>query len=66
MKHSGGLYLFPDSNRFYHWTGGEADKKGGAIDFVMREENLPFTEAVAKLIGENYTPYTRRTKPRCV
>lgn len=63
MKHSGGLYLFPDSNRFYHWTGGEADKKGGAIDFVMREENLPFTEAVAKLIGENYTPYTRRTKP---
>lgn len=63
MKHSGGLYLFPDSNRFYHWTGGEADKKGGAIDFVMREENLPFTEAVAKLIGESYTPYTRRTKP---
>jgi hypothetical protein len=63
MKHSGGLYLFPDSNRFYHWTGGEADKKGGSIDFVMREENLPFTEAVAKLIGESYTPYTRRTKP---
>lgn len=62
-KHSGGLYLFPASNRFFHWTSGTDGEKGGAIDFVMRNENLSFGEAVAKLIGENYTTFTREIKP---
>lgn len=63
LKHSGGLYIFPESNRFFHWTGGESDKKGGAIDFVMREENLSFGEAVGKLIGEDYISHVREVKP---
>lgn len=62
LKHSGGLYLFPESNRFYHWTGDEGKNKGGTIDFVMREENLDFGEAVAKLIGERYTESIRTVK----
>ena len=41
MKHSGGLYIFPENNRFFQWTGPDDGIKGGAIDFVMREENLP-------------------------
>jgi len=32
-KKTGGLYIFKDSNRFYHWT---ADEKGGPIDFVIK------------------------------
>lgn len=62
-KHSGGLYLFPDSNRFFWWTSGTDGEKGGAIDFVMRNENLSFGEAVAKLIGESFTTFTREVKP---
>ena len=52
MKHSGGLYIFPENNRFFQWTGPDDGVKGGAIDFVMREENLSFPEAVGKLIGK--------------
>ena len=48
MKHSGGLYIFPENNRFFQWTGPDDGVKGGAIDFVMREENLSFPEAVRK------------------
>lgn len=54
MKHSGGLYIFPESNRFYHHTGSDSDNKGGAINFVMREEHIPFGEAVAKLLSESH------------
>ena len=68
MKRSGGLYIFPESNKFYHHTGSESENKGGAINFVMREEHISFGEAVAKLIGESsikrvepkqYTPQPR-------
>ncbi|NJD02951.1 MAG: DUF3991 domain-containing protein [Ruminiclostridium sp.] len=55
---SGGLYIFKDSNRFYHWG---SDSKGGAIDFVMRYSCKTFAEAVAQLIGENYEPYLRES-----
>lgn len=54
MKHSGGLYIFPENNRFFQWTGPDDGIKGGAIDFVMREEKLSFPEAVGKLIGKEY------------
>ena len=63
MKHSGGLYLFPESNRFFQWTAADNGIKGGAVDFVMREENLSFPEAVAKLLSEDYTPSVREIKP---
>lgn len=63
MKRSGGLYIFPESNRFFQWMGADGGEKGGAIDFVMREEGLPFPEAVAKLLGVDYSPLTREVKP---
>jgi DNA primase len=47
-KKTGGLYIFKDSNRFYHWT---ADEKGGPIDFVMKYGNVTYPEAVAQLLG---------------
>lgn len=59
MKHSGGLYLFPESNRFFQWTGPDSGIKGGAVDFVMREEKLSFGEAVGKLLGKDYALCTR-------
>ena len=37
--------------------------KGGAIDFVMREENLSFPEAVGKLIGKEYAAEARQVTP---
>ena len=46
MKHSGGLYIFPENNRFFQWTGPDDGIKGGAIDFVMREEYVPGTKVV--------------------
>lgn len=57
---SGGLYIFKDSNRFYHWA---SDTKGGAIDFVMKYKGKIFAEAVAELIGESYRPYVRERTP---
>lgn len=63
MKHSGGLYIFPENNRFFQWTGPDDGIKGGAIDFVMREENLSFPEAVGKLIGKEYVAETRQVTP---
>lgn len=63
MKHSGGLYIFPESNRFFQWTGADRGEKGGAIDFVMREERLSYPEAVAKLLGVDYSSFTREVKP---
>ena len=57
-KKSGGLYIFKDSNRFYHWT---ADEKGGPVDFVMKYGNITYQEAVAQLIGERYEAYVRET-----
>src|SRR5659263_349762 len=60
LKNSGGLYIFPETNRFYHWTSG---KKGGAVDFVMEQENFSFPEAVAKLTGEEYITHIREVKP---
>lgn len=59
-QNSGGLYIFKDSNRFYHWG---SDSKGGAIDFVMKYSGKTFAEAVAQLIGENYEPYIRERTP---
>lgn len=59
-QNSGGLYIFKDSNRFYHWG---ADSKGGAIDFVMKYDRKTFTEAVAQLIGERYEPYAKERTP---
>ena len=66
MKHSGGLYIFPENNRFFQWTGPDDGIKGGAIDFVMREENLSFPEAVGKLIGKEYVAETREERARAV
>ncbi len=60
LKNSGGLYIFPETNRFFHWTG---EKKGGPVDFVMAQENLAFPEAVAKLIGEDFVTPIRDVKP---
>ena len=63
MKHSGGLYIFPENNRFFQWTGPDDGIKGGAIDFVMREENLSFPEAVGKLIGKEFSPSVKQVVP---
>lgn len=64
VKHSGGLYLFKDSNRFYHHT---TDKTGGPIDFIMQFEHMDFVQAVGHLIGAYpdvgaYTPLARPAK----
>ena len=47
VKSSGGLYLFKESNKFYHHATG---KMGGPIDFVMQFEGKAFLEAVGHLI----------------
>jgi len=44
----GGLYLFKDSNKYYHHT---TAKTGGPIDFIMQFEKKTFVEAVEHLIG---------------
>jgi hypothetical protein len=49
VKSSGGLYLFKDSNRFYHHT---TDKTGGPIDFLIQFEGKTFLQAVEHLINE--------------
>jgi len=49
VKKSGGLYLFKDSNRFYHHT---TEKTGGPIDFIMQFEGKTFLQAVEHLISE--------------
>jgi hypothetical protein len=49
-KHSGGLYFFKDSNKFYHHT---TQKTGGAIDFIMEFEGKGFLQAVEHLLGEH-------------
>ena len=36
-KKSGGVYIFKDSNRFYHWN---TEEKGGPVDFVMKYGNV--------------------------
>ena len=63
LKNSGGLYLFPDGNKFYHHTADDAYKKGGTINFVMHMEHLAFGEAVAKLLGVEYEIYQTDSKP---
>ncbi len=57
LKNSGGLYIFPNENRFYHHTADDKHKRGGAISFVIHIENIPFGEAVAKLLGDEYITY---------
>ncbi|HEX9060013.1 MAG TPA: DUF3991 and TOPRIM domain-containing protein [Clostridia bacterium] len=57
-KKSGGLYIFKESNRFYHWT---ADEKGGPIDFVMKYGSATYQEAVAMLLGERYESHIRES-----
>ena len=52
VKNSGGLYLFKDSNRFYHHT---TQNKGGMIDFIMQFEKKDFLQAVEHLINESPT-----------
>ena len=49
VKRSGGLYLFKNSNRFYHHT---TEKTGGMIDFVMQFEGKDFLQAIGHLINE--------------
>jgi hypothetical protein len=49
VKKSGGLYLFKDSNKFYHHA---TEKTGGMIDFVMQFEGKDFLQAVEFLLGE--------------
>lgn len=39
MKHSGGLYIFPENNRFFQWTGPDDGVKGGAIDLSCGRKN---------------------------
>lgn len=55
--------MFPESNRFFQWTGPDGGIKGGAIDFVMREEKVSFGEAVGKLLGKEYATCTCERKP---
>ena len=52
-RHSGGLYFYKDNNVFKHFG---SDKKGGAITFVMMEENLSFVDAVKQLLGAEFEP----------
>ncbi|MDR1703378.1 MAG: DUF3991 and toprim domain-containing protein [Clostridiales bacterium] len=64
VKHSGGLYLFTDSNKYYHHS---TDSTGGPIDFIMQFENMGFVQAVKHLIGVqpnigNYTPQLTAVK----
>lgn len=63
LKKSGGLYIFPNENCFYHHTSDERHKEGGAIRFVMHQENLSFGEAVAKLLNEDYIIHQAEQKP---
>lgn len=63
LKKSGGLYIFPNENCFYHHTSDERHKEGGAIRFVMHQENLSFGEAVAKLLNEDYIIHQAKQKP---
>lgn len=62
VKNSGGLYLFKNSNKFFHFT---TDKTGGPIDFVMQFEGKDFVQAVGHLIGEHPSvgSYVRPTFP---
>lgn len=62
MKHSGGLYVFPESNHFFQFTSGQDGEKGGPIDFVMREDSIGFRDAVAKLLGTTL-PVVSERKP---
>jgi hypothetical protein len=52
-KDSGGLFFYKDNNTFKHFG---SDRKGGAINFVMMEENIGFVDAVKKLLGSSYEP----------
>lgn len=63
LKKSGGLYIFPNENCFYHHTSDEKHKEGGAIRFVMHQENLSFGEAVAKLLNEEYVIHQAEQRP---
>ena len=62
LKKSGGLYIFPNENCFYHHTSDERHKEGGAISFVMHQEGMPFGEAVGKLLNEDYVVYQAEQK----
>ena len=62
LKKSGGLYIFPNENCFYHHTSDERHKEGGAISFVMHQEGMPFGEAVGKLLNEDYAVYQAEQK----
>lgn len=59
-KHSGGLYFYKDSNTFKHFG---SDTKGGAINFIMMQENMSFVDAVKHLLGPSYEPI-REAEPR--
>ncbi|RAU91178.1 DUF3991 and TOPRIM domain-containing protein [Paenibacillus sp. YN15] len=54
-KQSGGLYLFRDSNKYYHFS---TDSRGGPIDFLMQFERMSFREAVTHLLGANLEAHT--------
>lgn len=47
VKQSGGLYLFKDSNRYFHFS---SNTHGGIIDFAMFFCGMTFKEAVAYLL----------------
>lgn len=59
-KHSGGLYFYKNSNTFKHFG---SDIKGGAINFIMMQENISFVDAVKRLLGPSYEP-AREAEPR--
>lgn len=59
-KHSGGLYFYKNSNTFKHFG---SDIKGGAINFIMMQENMSFVDAVKRLLGPSYEPI-REAEPR--
>lgn len=63
IKNSGGLYLFPDGNKFYHHTADDEYKKGGTVNFVMHMEHISFGAAVAKLLGVEYETYQTDSNP---
>ncbi|MDF2923887.1 MAG: hypothetical protein K0R57_2801 [Paenibacillaceae bacterium] len=60
-KQSGGLYLFRDSNKYYHFS---TDNRGGPIDFLMQFERMSFREAVTHLLRINLEAHTPISESR--
>jgi len=60
-KQSGGLYLFRDSNKYYHFS---TDTRGGPIDFLMQFGRMDFKEAIAHLLRTEFLLQPASVVPR--